>query len=263
MKPWKIDRDTKVLLSASSAPSNFGVTIYNELFRRRGVNAIYLARRATDAARLVAGLRALDIAGASVSMPLKHQILPHLDRLDPEAMAVQSVNTVLNIEGELIGHNTDLAGLRAVLSRLAPERVLVLGSGSVTDSVLQVLQERGATAFLRARNETEAAKKRDRWGVAGHRDQPFDLFINATPMSLGAIPAQLAAELEAARCRVFDMVVPQEGNRLLELCRERRLEYVPGFEMYQHQLMKQLQLYTGLGVEPAEIAEIAASSGLI
>lgn len=264
MKDWSIDRDTRLLISASSAPSQFGVTVYNTLFRRHDVNAVYLARQATDAGELVRGIRALGVAGASVSMPMKHAILEHLDAIEGDAAVVRSVNTVVNRDGRLVGYNTDVEGFRGAIAGLGPDtRVVVEGSGSVTDSVLHVLREGRMTAWVRARNPAAARAKADRWGVALHQEEPFDVWVNATPLSQAPIAAELRAFLETHRPRVVDLVVPVRGNHLAALCAEAGLDYTPGFLMYQHQLVRQFELYTGLRIDPAEVRAIATERGLV
>lgn len=263
MKDWSIDRETRLLISASSAPSQFGVTVYNALFRRHGVNAVYLARKAVDAGELVRGIRALGVAGASVSMPMKHTVLEHLDEIEGDAAVVRSVNTVVNREGRLTGYNTDVAGFRGALAEVEGARVVVEGSGSVTDSVLHVLAQQRKAAWIRARNAEARAAKCARWGVEPHAGQPFDVWVNATPLSSAPLDPELRAFLALHRPRVIDLVVTLAGNHLAVLCRELRLDYTPGFAMYQHQFVRQFELYTGLSVEPAEIRAIAVERGLI
>lgn len=264
MKDWSIDRDTRLLISASSAPSQFGVTVYNTLFRRHGVNAVYLARVATDAAELVRGIRALGVSGASVSMPMKHAIVEHLDGLEGDAAEVRSVNTVVNEGGRLIGHNTDVEGFRGAIAGLAAgTRVVVEGSGSVVDSIAKVLRERALPSWLRARSAAARDAKAARWGLGVHAGEHFDVWVNATPLSLSPIPDETRRFLEAHRPRVVDLVVPLKGNRLAELCGALGLDYVPGFAMYQHQFVRQFELYTGIRIAPSEVEGVARERGLV
>src|SRR5665648_975226 len=84
--------------------------MYNAAFRHRGVNAAYVAFPVTDLAQAVSGLRGLGIGGVSVTIPFKEEIIPFLDELDPQAARIGSVNTVVNRDGRLSGHNTDWLG---------------------------------------------------------------------------------------------------------------------------------------------------------
>ncbi len=256
--PWQVDKETELFVSASSRPSRFGTTIYNELFRRFDINAVYLSRSVIDSGSLASSIRTLDVRGCSVSMPLKGQIIKHLDVLDPEAERVRSVNTVLHRDARLIGHNTDIHGLRETLRELSFERVLVYGSGSVVDSILSVLD--GREVFLTARDPAKSRAIARRWDVAEYRQQPIELFINATPMSLEPIRPEV---MDLLAPTVFDLVVPRENNFLETVSRERGLRYVPGFVMYQHQFAKQFELYTGKQIEPRTVESVAKERGLI
>jgi shikimate dehydrogenase len=259
--PWQVDKETQLFLSASSRPSRFGATIYNELFRFHRVNAVYLSRAVTDAKALATAIRTLDVRGCSVSMPMKSQIIEHLYQLDGEAERVRSVNTVLNQEGRLIGHNTDLHGVKETLRTLTFSSVLVYGSGSVVDSILHSLN--GATVFVEARNPERRREVSEQWFVPEYQGEPVDLFINATPLSLEPLPESVRKLLSELRPQVFDLVVPRDGNHLEAYARELGLGYVPGFTMYQHQFVKQFELYTGIAIEPGVVEQIAKERGLI
>ena len=84
--------------------------MHNAAFRELGLNAVYVAFEVTDLAQAVAGLRGLQIRGVSVTIPFKEEIIPLLDELDPQAARIGAVNTVVNRDGQLTGHNTDWLG---------------------------------------------------------------------------------------------------------------------------------------------------------
>lgn len=261
MKTWAPDRDTALFLSASSMPSHFGVTLYNGLFRELGLNYLYLARRATDAAPLVAAIRALEVRGCSVSMPLKSRVVEFMDGLDEAAQAVGSVNTILNDQGQLRGFNTDIYGFRAALPPNL-ERVLVYGSGSVTNAVLYVLRELGARVLMTARTPEKCRALCARWGAELYAGQPYDLLVNATPMSQAPLESPVAALL-ARSARILDLVVSPQENYLERWCRAHERPYVSGFTMYKHQFVRQFLLYTGQGIAPDVVETAARRSGLI
>src|SRR3989304_8106781 len=65
--------------------------------------------------RRVASLRAEDCLGANVTVPHKQAVIPFLDELDGIATRAGAVNTIVQREGRLTGHNTDGTGFaRAV-----------------------------------------------------------------------------------------------------------------------------------------------------
>ncbi|HSN06153.1 MAG TPA: shikimate dehydrogenase, partial [Candidatus Angelobacter sp.] len=54
-------------------------------------------------------------AGLSLTMPLKSDVLPLLDAVDPVAAATGAVNTVVLADGRRTGANTDVGGMVAAL----------------------------------------------------------------------------------------------------------------------------------------------------
>ena len=71
---------------------------------------------AGETARALDGVRAMGIAGLSVTMPHKDAAFAAVDEVTPEARVLGAVNCVVNRDGHLVGHNTDGAGLVASLA---------------------------------------------------------------------------------------------------------------------------------------------------
>src|SRR5690606_25061057 len=115
-----------------------------------------------DLAGFVAGLDE-SWAGLSLTMPLKHAIVPMLDHVEPLAELVGAVNTVLvqpSARGSVVltGANTDVFGIVAALREASPSglpaapRCVVLGAGATAASTLAALGELGcATPLVSAR----------------------------------------------------------------------------------------------------------------
>ena len=85
--------------------------MYNHCFQKFGLDWAYLAfnipqEKAGDA---VQAIRTLGMRGANVTMPCKNAVIPYLDKLTPAAEAIQAVNTIVNENGTLVGHNTEAA----------------------------------------------------------------------------------------------------------------------------------------------------------
>lgn len=147
--------------------------IHNAAFRAQGLNAVYLAARVrpADVAEAVAGLRALRLMGANVTIPHKQAVVPHLDAVTERAEAVGAVNTLVPEAAEggklrLVGDNTDVAGFleplyaRGLIETLGGAEVLVFGAGgaarAVTYAALTALAPARLTLAARTPPKAEA-----------------------------------------------------------------------------------------------------------
>ncbi|MGH2521145.1 MAG: shikimate dehydrogenase [Anaerolineales bacterium] len=104
-------------------------------------------------AEAIATIRNGDYAGANVTVPHKETVIPLLDGLTPVAEAIGAVNTIIKKNGELIGHNTDAAGLLADLHthhvRFAHRPVLILGAGGAARAAVAACAGANAGAQIR------------------------------------------------------------------------------------------------------------------
>ena len=108
--------------------------MHNTAFRRESVNAVMLPLKVKDLDDLLTLIRDLPLAGVSVTMPLKQQVLPHLANMDPLTARIGACNTLrTGADGKLYGFNTDVAGVVRPLEKrmkIKGARILVLGAGS-------------------------------------------------------------------------------------------------------------------------------------
>lgn len=159
--------------------------------------------------------------GMNVTLPFKLEAFALADRHTARAEAAGAVNTLKFDQGEIIGDNTDGAGLVADLLRnigcpLAGKRLLLLGaSGAARGVILPLLEQSPASLTIANRTASRAAQLRD--AFAGHgklaartfaelAGNQFDVLINATSASLaGAAPA-IPPELYAPGSTAYDMM---------------------------------------------------------
>lgn len=99
-------------LLGSPVSHSISPMMHNESFRTLGLDYVYLCfdvnEERLDTA--VAGFRAAGIMGFNVTMPCKNRMTELCDQLSPAASLIGAVNTVVNKDGQLTGHNTDGVG---------------------------------------------------------------------------------------------------------------------------------------------------------
>ena len=113
--------------------------MHNAAFRHLGLDCAYLAFNVDprNVAQAVESIRALGLCGINVTIPHKQSVMEGLDEIAPEANMVGAVNTIVNENGRLKGHNTDVSGvLRALESELefSPrgKNVFIVGAGGAS-----------------------------------------------------------------------------------------------------------------------------------
>jgi shikimate dehydrogenase len=245
--------------------------MHNAAFRELGLNAVYVAFPVVDLAQAVAGLRGLQIRGASVTIPLKEDIIPLIDKIDPQAAKMGAVNTVVNRDGRLVGYNTDwLGALRALEEKtdIAGKRVLILGAGGASRAIaFGILEKGGQVAITDLEKDKALALSRQLWVEVVAPDYmsqyPADILINATPVGMepkvGNIP--IDPDLLARFQVVMDIVYKPLETRLLQEAKARGCQVIDGLRMLIHQATEQFTLWTGRPA-PLEIMAGAAYGSL-
>ncbi|MRR50872.1 MAG: shikimate dehydrogenase [Rhodocyclaceae bacterium] len=169
--------------------------------------------------------------GANVTVPFKEEAFRLSSRRSLRAEAAGAVNTLTFGNGEIVGDNTDGAGLVRDLKtnlgcQLAGRRVLLLGAGGAARGViLPLLNEKPARFVIANRTAEKAARLAEAFsGAAVQRGLPspqggsfddlmgesFDIVINATAAGLSDTALPLPVSVFAPAALAYDMVYGRE-----------------------------------------------------
>lgn len=258
--------------SIAARPGTFGVAMQTAAYRALGLDWLYVAFGTEDTAAAVAAMRALGIRGLGVTMPHKRTIAAFLDDVSDTARAIGAVNTVVNDDGRLTGHNVDGQGfLDAIREAFEPRgcRAAVVGAGGGARAIVHALVREGAkvTVYNRSRAHGMAlasAVGADYGGppAALADAAPYDLLAHATPVGFHAPDAMLIpAEALRPGMVVFDAVAVPVTTRLLATAAARDGRIVRGVRMQLHQAVRQVELYTGR-VPPLAVMENALAASI-
>ena len=126
-----------------------------------------------------------DLCGFNVTIPYKREVMALLDDLSYDARLVGAVNCVRRTAGgRLVGHNTDVIGLRAAFDCLlganSPRMPLVLGTGGASQAVQYVLAERGIPFDLVSRDAAKGNYTYD--NLPCEAVEQSRLIVNASPV---------------------------------------------------------------------------------
>jgi 3-dehydroquinate dehydratase/shikimate dehydrogenase len=257
----QVDVATKVYgVAGNPIRSSLSPIMMNTAFRRETVNAVYLALETHKLSDLLKLVQEIPIQGLSVTMPLKQEILAHLERTDPLSAKIGACNTVVRVPsgenaGKLLGFNTDVAGVVRPLEKrvasLRDAKVLVLGAGGAARAAVFGLRDKGANVFILNRTAETAQKLARQTGAKTIKKEalaktPFDIVVNATPVGMaGNKAAPLLDEKDLNAKLVFDLVYNPLETPLIRLARQMAIPYITGVEMFVQQGARQFEIFTG------------------
>lgn len=125
--------------------------MHNAAFAAMGLDYVYVPFhvKPDGLGAAVAGMRAMGIAGANITVPHKERVIDFLDEVDEEAKRLGAINTIVNRDGVLAGYNTDGRGFIRSLKEDAGfdpnmKRVFVCGAGGASRGICFSLAQAGA-----------------------------------------------------------------------------------------------------------------------
>jgi 3-dehydroquinate dehydratase / shikimate dehydrogenase len=263
----KLNAETRIFgVAGNPITHSLSPLMHNTAFRREKVNAVLLPLKAKTADDLIALMIELPMSGTAITMPLKLEVLPLLDHIDPIARRIGAVNTLrVSADGKLSGYNTDVHGVVNPLAQriqLKGARIAVLGAGGAARAAVFGLVDAGAEVFIVNRTHENAqalaraakAKALRHDLLAKHR---FDAILNSTPCGMkGSAQPLPLAENELNAGLVFEMVYNPLETPLLRLARSRGIPTINGLEMFVQQGARQFEIWTGKTPPEAEMRRI-------
>ena len=243
--------------------------IHNLAFEKTQVNGVYLAWEIpeSDLAETVKNIRRYDMFGINLSMPYKQKVIPFLDELSPAAQLIDAVNTVVNRDGHLIGHNTDGFGFFASLKNFNPKgaHLMILGAGGAAKSIVTQAVLDGAkkvSIYVRpqsldkAKNSFKTLMDQTDGHLEFHALSDVDYFqeelgqadllVNATSVGMDGKSLPIAKDTIFPKgLLIADIIYQPFETPFLALARQQGLEAVNGLGMLLHQAAGAFKLWTG------------------
>ncbi len=183
--------------------------------------------------------------GFNVTVPYKKVIMSLLDTIDPTALRIGAVNTVVLKDGMYIGYNTDYGGMEYALLRggisLSGKNVVILGTGGASMVAEYLCKNKGAKSIVKVGRNGEI----NYTNVYNLVDT--EIIINTTPVGMSpdnkGCPVVLKAfpRLEG----VFDAVYNPLETELVRTARELRIKAQNGLAMLVEQARLARDIFTG------------------
>ena len=262
-------------LLGSPVTHSLSPLMHNESFRQLGLDYVYLCFDVGEdkLETAVQGLKACGIRGFNLTMPDKNRMAELADELTPAAGMIGAVNTVVNENGRLVGHNTDGLGfMRSVADAglsIRGASMTIFGAGGASTAICaQAALDGVKNLYIFARPESRFRQRtlklvdsinhstECRAVLCDQSDhsalkqalEDSSLLVNAT--SVGMAPDTDHSILEDISLlhqglTVADIIYNPRETRFLRLAREAGCRTFNGMYMLLYQGAEAFRLWTG------------------
>ncbi|KAJ9219785.1 hypothetical protein DTO169C6_7869 [Paecilomyces variotii] len=268
-------------ISASRSPA-----LHNTLFAEMGLPHRYELLETDNAQDAKEFIRSPDFGGASVTIPLKLDIMPLLDEIAQEARLIGAVNTIVPVsDGEnqpsrLVGHNTDWQGMvrcirnAGAYGSAGKSSALVIGGGGTARAAIYAVYSMGySPIYVLGRNREKLQ------GMVAPYPSGYNIRIvediadieSIPHVAIGTVPGDKPIDpgMREVLCRMFERAQEIDGNvggnrtdkvprvllemaykpavtALMQLASDAGWTAVPGLEALVGQGVYQFEYWTGI-----------------
>lgn len=197
----------KYALLGEKLSHSYSPMIHKEIFKDMNIEATYelLEVSKEELPNAIKKLRSDEFQGFNVTIPYKVEVMQYLDEISTEAKAIGSVNTIANIDGRIIGFNTDYYGFYNELVYynvdVKDKDCYILGTGGASLAVYKALVDLGGKVLYVSRNP----KNSNTITYDELANRNIDLIVNTTPV--GMYPNIDASPLESSITEMAKNVV--------------------------------------------------------
>lgn len=263
-------------LTGNPVDHSLSPVMHNAAFQALGMDAAYELWPATldELPGVVARIRQPDFLGANVTVPYKLAAYDLVDDVSETARTIGAVNTIIPLDGRLIGDNTDAYGFATSVreSATVPDGAgLVLGAGGASSAVLVAMAGMGIAPIYLANRTVQRAHDLAAAlaipsiqviSLAAIADDLPDvgLVVNATAVGWhdDATPISSSSFARLPRDAVAVDLTYRE-TAFLKAARQSGLVAIDGLGMLIHQGARSFSLWTGVDA-PVEVMRAAVAA---
>lgn len=260
-------------LLGSPVAHSISPMMHNESFAQLGLDYVYLCFKVEeqDLKTAIEGLKILGVKGFNCTMPDKNRMCELADKLSPAAAISGSVNTVLNENGTLIGHNTDGIGYMMSVKDagydIIGRKMTVLGAGGAATAICtqaaldgvaldiyslkDAFWERAQSLVDRLNRETNSkVALYDIADTSSMKKSIEESVILTNATSVGMAPETekcIISDTSVFRkdLIVSDIIYNPKETKLLRLAKEAGCEVFNGMYMLLYQGAEAFKIWTG------------------
>ncbi len=242
--------------------------LHNHIYRRAGVNALYLPFRVPRGMlqQTLDQYEHIPVSGYSVTVPHKEAAAGIAKEKEATVEITGAANTLLRRpDGTFAAFNTDYPAIIETVKAHLKERtqdgppvqlnqlsILILGAGGAARALAFGLHSEGAQITIAGRTYEKAQKLAEEVkckAVDWHarHSVTFDVLVNCTPVGMHPNVDEAPCHFSILKpgVTVFDTIYTPETTLLLREARTRGCYTITGVDMFVRQAARQIELFTG------------------
>src|SRR5438445_5207124 len=237
--------------------------IHNAAFGFLRMDCAYIAYRIPkgELAQGIEALRKIQIAGFSVTIPHKVDMMKLLDEADGNCKSIGATNTVVSENGFLKGYNTDMDGFLDPIKKrninCTNSDVLLVGAGGAARAIVAGFAKEKVHKITIANRTKERAdeliKFANNLGLesdysdlsnAGNIASKYKFIVNATSMGLKGSASPISTRAITKDSIVYDIVYMPVETELIDQSKKQGATIIYGWEMLLGQAMRSFEIWT-------------------
>jgi shikimate dehydrogenase len=244
--------------------------IFSTVLNRIGIKGAYVPFKVDpdNIGSALQSIRVLNISGASITIPFKEKVIPHLDVLSEGANIIGAINTIVCKDDLLKGYNTNAIGFMDALSEsgfdVEGKSALVFGTGGAAKAIVFILNWlRTNSIFVAGRNKDKTSEIVHRFGgealsfdELADRTLPVNIVINTTSVSSPDEAPEMKVVLDKLNVKNCELVVDLNYGRRENFWQDMAqcigAKFMDGLPSLAYQCRRTLALWTGIQVPPEE-----------
>lgn len=264
--PWPTAATRLFVVFGDPIHHSLSPTIHNAAFRADGLDCVYLAWFTPKElfTRTIEVCVAAGVAGANVTVPHKQAAFARCDTLSDDAQLIGAVNTLVFVDGQVHGDNTDVGGFGDDLDTFHHTYdntpVVVFGTGGAARAVVVALGRRHAEVIVVGRRHHAAEELAQLALTAGaanatacHVDdadvathvQRATVIVNASSLGLRGEKLPDAFNCLTPNQLAYDLIYAPEITPFLASAAHARATHQNGLAMLVNQAARAYTLFTG------------------
>lgn len=260
--------------------------MHNAVIKALRLDMVYLPFevKPSELREAIKCIKSIGMIGVNITIPHKEAVIKFIDDVSEEARHIGAVNTIVNKDGRLIGHNTDGYGYITSLKEECNfnpkgKNIAILGAGGAARGILVALSVKKPKTIVIANRtlaraislikafkgkfpETKFKAVDLNKDILKKYFKEIELLVNTTSVGMKKNETvEIPLELLPKTAVVSDIVYNPLETLLLKKAKKLGLTTHSGLGMLVHQGVKSFKLWTGMDA-PIEVMRKAALKAL-